>query len=411
MAPRAHAILGASSSHRWIECPGSIGLSVGVENEQSEFAREGSAAHEVAENCLVNGVDAEFYEGELIEGYDKDEEFDALYVDDNMASAVQVYLDIVRKEYDDAVEMWTWNNADPDLEPELLIEARFDLNHVYPGMFGTNDAIVYNPRSKKLTVFDYKHGQGIAVEVERNPQLMYYALGALTGKHNRPVDEIELVIVQPRCMHKGGPIRRWSTTADDLLEFRGELIAAAKATEKKDAIFKAGDWCKFCPAAAVGRCGYLEDFVVAMTMADYTDKGEIIMPAFETLSPKKKAQILTNAKVIDTWLKGIKKAAHNDALAGKSIPGFRLVQSKPRRHWRSEQRTVEEMQDMGYTAKQIFAARKVKTPARMEVYFKGKKGKAKIAHLWENRSSGVSLVNDGDPRPDLRPSAEDEFGG
>ncbi len=398
MAPRAHAILGASSSHRWIECPGSIGLSVGVENEQTEFAREGSAAHEIAEICLLSGENAEAYEGNLIEGYDQTEEFDALYVDDNMASAVQVYLDAVRAEV----------GASEDRE--LLVEARFDLNHVYPGMFGTNDAIVYDPATLKLTVFDYKHGQGIAVEVERNPQLMYYALGALTGKHNRPVDEIELVIVQPRCLHKGGPIRRWSTTADDLLEFRGELIAAAKATEQDDAVFKAGDWCKFCPAAAVGRCGYLEDFVVAMTMADYTEEGDVIMPAFETLSPQKKAQILINAKVIDTWLKGIKKAAHNDALAGKTIPGFRLVQSKPRRHWKSEQRTVEEMQDMGYGPKQIYAARKVKTPAQMEALFKGKKKKA-IAHLWENRSSGVSLVQEGDPRPDLRPSAEDEFGG
>lgn len=398
MAPRAHAILGASSSHRWIECPGSIGLSVGVENEQTEFAREGSAAHEIAEMCLLSGEDAEVHEGDLIEGYDKTEEFDAIYVDDNMASAVQIYLDAVRKEHEDAGE-----------GAELLVEARFDLNHVYPGMFGTNDAIVYNPATLKLTVFDYKHGQGISVDVERNPQLMYYALGALTGKHNRPVDEIELVIVQPRCLHKDGPIRRWSTTADDLLEFRGELIAAAKATENDDAVFKAGDWCKFCPAAAVGRCSYLEDFVVAMTMADYTDKGEVIMPAFETLSPKKKAQILINAKVIDTWLKGIKKAAHNDALAGKAIPGFRLVQSKPRRHWKSEQRTVEELQDMGYAAKQIYAPRKVKTPAQMETLFRGKKKKA-IAHLWENRSSGVSLVQAGDPRPDLRPSAESEFG-
>lgn len=394
MTSRAHAILGASSSHRWIECPGSIQLSEGVENVQTEFAREGSAAHEIAEICLTNETDAEFYEGEMVPGYDSTEEFDAIYVDDNMATAVQTYLNIVRAEMSE--------------EKELYIEQRFDLSHIYPGMFGTNDAIVYDPETFKMTVFDYKHGQGIAVDVERNPQLMYYALGALTGKHNRQIDEIELVIVQPRCMHKDGPIRRWSTTADDLLEFRAELIEAAKATEKKNAKFLAGDWCKFCPAAAVGRCSYLEDFVMAMTLADVTDKGEVIMPAYETLSPQKKAQVLTNAKVIDTWLKGIKKAAHNDALAGKVPPGYRLVQSKPRRHWKSDQRTVDELGDMGLTSKQIFAPKKVKTPNQMEAYFRGAKKKI-IAHLWENRSSGVSLVQENDPRPDLRPSAEDEF--
>jgi hypothetical protein len=378
-----------------MQCAGSVGLSEGVENIQSEFAREGSAAHEIAERCLVEDIDAEMLEGELIPGYDATEEFAPLYVDDNMAVAVQLYLNTVR------AEMVGENK-------ELYVEQRFDLSHIYPDLFGTNDAIVYDADTFKMTIFDYKHGQGIAVEVERNPQLMYYALGALTGKHNRQIGDIELVIVQPRCMHKDGPVRRWSTTVDDLLEFRAELIAAAKATEKNNAKFKAGDWCKFCPAAAVGRCEHLGEFVMAMTLADYTAEGDIIMPAYDTLSPKKKAQVLTNARVIDTWLKGIKKAAHDDALAGNTPPGYRLVQSKPRRHWKSEQRVVDELGDMGLTPRQIFAPKKVRTPSQMEVFFRGKKKKI-IEHLWENRSSGVSLVHEGDPRPDLRTSAEDEF--
>jgi len=408
MAPRAHAILGASSSHRWIECPGSIGLSEGVENEQTEFAREGSAAHEVAERCLVEGVDAETFEGELVPGYDKTEEFDAIYVDDNMATAVQLYLDTVRKDFDEAQA--ACEPGDYDNYPEMLVEERFDLSHVYDGMFGTNDSLIFIPERKHLIVYDYKHGQGISVEVERNPQLMYYALGALTGKyHNRDIETVELVIVQPRCLHKNGPVRRWHTTPHDLHEFRGELIAAAKATEQDNADFKAGDWCKFCPAAAVGRCDYLTDFVMAMTLADFTAKGDVLMPAFDKLSPKKKAQILTNARVIDTWLKGIKKAAVNEVKAGSPIPGFRLVQSRPRRYWKDEQRTVDELMDMGYTAKKVFKPREVKTPAQLEVYFKGK-AKNKIKHLWENRSSGVSLVPADDPRPDIKPSAQDEFG-
>lgn len=412
MAPRAHAVLGASSSHRWMECPGSIGLSEGLENIQTEFAREGSAAHQVAEDCLKQGVDAEHFEGEMVAGYEGTEEFAPLYVTEDMYTAVQLYLDTVRNEYDEAMADWTWHGSDPDEEPELLVEERFNLSHIYPDMFGTNDALLFIPRRKKLIVYDYKHGQGIAVEVERNPQLMYYALGAITGKyHNRDIEEIELGIVQPRCMHKDGPVRRWPTTREDIEDFKDELVAAAQATEQEDAAFKAGDWCKFCPAAAAGRCAYLADFVFDMTMADFTAKGEIIMPDYTTLSPKKKAQVLINSKVIDTWLKGIKKAAHDDALRGSPPPGFRLVKSKPRRHWKSEQNVIEELEDMGFTAKRIFAPRKIKTPAQMEQYFPGKKKKKVIAHLWENRSAGISLVQDGDPRPDLRPSAEDEFGG
>lgn len=402
MAPRAHAILGASSSHRWMECPGSIKLSEGVENIQTEFAREGSAAHEIAELCLRHERNADYYEGQLVPGYGKTEEFDAIYVDEQMALAVQLYLDTVREE------------VAKRGDAELWIEAKFDLSHIYPGMFGTNDAIVYDSASKKLTVFDYKHGQGISVEVERNPQLMYYALGALTGKHNRPIDEIELVIVQPRCPHRHGPIRRWRTYADDVLAFSDELIAAAQATKKSGAEFKAGEWCKFCPAAAVGRCEALTEFALELSLANETVKGTLIMPGYETLSPTKKSQLLTHARTVETWYKGIKKAAHDDALRGNVPPGYRVVQSKPRRAWKDEKRAVATLQDLGFSPKEIFTTPELKPPTQMDKFFVGRKKlkalKKIVANMYEHRSRGFSLVNDSDPRPNARPEAEDEFG-
>src|SRR3546814_18193298 len=52
MSPTAHAVLGASSSHRWFHCPGSIRASEGMPNTSSVFAREGTAAHALAEPCL-----------------------------------------------------------------------------------------------------------------------------------------------------------------------------------------------------------------------------------------------------------------------------------------------------------------------------------------------------------------------
>lgn len=395
MTLRAHAVLGASSSHRWMECPGSIKLSEGLENIQTVFAREGSAAHAVAEKCLELDKNAEEFVGQLVEGYDATEEFEAIHVDDDMADAIQVYLDTVRAE----IEKFE--------EPEIYIESRFDLSHIYPGMFGTNDCLVYCPRSKKLVVFDYKHGQGIAVEVERNPQLMYYALGALTGKHNRPIDEIELVIVQPRCPHKRGPVRRWSTTVDDMLDFIAELQSAAKNTEDPDAEFHAGDWCKFCPAAGI--CQTLEGYVYEIIRADFTKDGEIIVSDPNKISPKRLAHILSNGKVIDNFLKSVRQIAHKEALAGRTIPGFRLVQSKPRRVWRNEEVVIEDLLDMGLSTKQLYHPKKLKTPAQVEAYL-GKKAKKTIEHLWVSQSKGISLVQEGDPRPDLNVGIEEEFG-
>ena len=43
MADKPHAILGASSSHRWLACPGSIRLSAGMPGTSSVYADEGTA--------------------------------------------------------------------------------------------------------------------------------------------------------------------------------------------------------------------------------------------------------------------------------------------------------------------------------------------------------------------------------
>ena len=66
MADKPHAILGASSSHRWLACPGSIRLSAGMPNTGSVYAEEGTAAHELAEKCLNLGHDAADHLGETI---------------------------------------------------------------------------------------------------------------------------------------------------------------------------------------------------------------------------------------------------------------------------------------------------------------------------------------------------------
>lgn len=157
---RAHASLGASGAHRWIACPGSIRTGAGIPNKSSRYADEGTAAHQLAERCLRDGSDAASHIGgiESVRGV-------AHVVEEGMAEAVQVFLGIVRT-----------HRAPGDA---LLIERRFDLSSIHPGMFGTNDACVISPSRRTLHVFDYKHGKGHAVEAAGNPQLRYYGLGAL----------------------------------------------------------------------------------------------------------------------------------------------------------------------------------------------------------------------------------------
>src|SRR6202034_1016723 len=205
-----HSVLGASSSERWLECPGSIRLSEGMPNSSNKYAREGTAAHEVASTCLLSGKDAISMLGKTIT-VEKEE----IEVTEDMCEAVQIYLDAVRKVIDE------YEFEDFDLQ----VEVKFDLSHIYKGMFGTCDAVGYLPAIRKLAVFDYKHGW-VSVDSEKNPQTMYYALGALTGKHNRPVEEIELVIVQPRST--GEPVKPWTCDVLEIMDFRADLLAGAK---------------------------------------------------------------------------------------------------------------------------------------------------------------------------------------
>lgn len=389
---RKHAILGASSSERWMECPGSIRLSEGMPTEESSYAREGSAAHKLAEICLECGRDAIDFLGEDIP------EYDDIPVDEGMVEAVQLYLDVIETEMD----------ANPNRE--ISVEVKFSLHHIYEGMFGTNDAVIYDPDTKELVVLDYKHGQGIPVEVERNSQLLYYAVGALTGKHNRPVKKVRLIIVQPRCVHPKGPVRQWATTPADVLDFVADLVDAAKLTEEPDAPLKVGDWCKFCPAAVI--CEEYEAFVVEEARAEFTEDGEVVVSAPETFTPENLALLLKNAHIIENWVKSVKQYAHSEAVKGEGPPGFKLVESRPQRKWRDKNNTKEALLDMGFSRDQIYQEPQLKSPNQLESLFKKKTKKAvkdMISSLWIKKSSGLNLVPDADDRDPARPDAKDEF--
>ena len=52
MPPKGHAVLSASSSHRWLNCNPSARLEQEFEDRETEAAAEGTAAHALAEHKL-----------------------------------------------------------------------------------------------------------------------------------------------------------------------------------------------------------------------------------------------------------------------------------------------------------------------------------------------------------------------
>lgn len=387
-----HAKLGPSSAERWFSCPGSIKASEGMPNESGKFAAEGTAAHSLAAYCLEHGFDAARFVGAVAgpDGVDDDvaavvDDTTTFEVDEEMADAVQQYLDLCRQFM---AAPWEYD-----------IEQRLDLTAVHKDVFGTGDFVAYHPETKALVVVDYKHGKGHAVEVDQNKQLLTYGLGAALRHHNRGISGIDLYVVQPRCPHKDGSERWARYDTVDLLEFRVSLADAALATEAPNAPRVAGEWCFFCPAAAT--C--VERRELAMKAAE-SEFGEV-----EGMSADRVAEILLQADQMKNWIKRVEAFAQSEAQHGRLPTGFKLVAKRATRKWKNPEdartylSSILELED-----EQIFADPKMKSPAQIEAVI-GKKRKSDIDGLYESVSSGANLVPESDARQALRPDAEKEF--
>lgn len=388
---RAHSPLGASVAHRWIPCSGSVAAQAGLPNPTNEPAAKGTAHHEIADQCLKSGFDADRFIGETIHV----EKF-SFEIEEAGANAVQVYLNSVR--------------ADVDPGDILFAEQSFDLSDVYPGMFGTNDACVYKRKTRHLIVTDYKNGYGI-VDVVDNPQLKYYGVGAarLLAKEGLRVDRVTLRIVQPNAPHVHGPVRDWDIDPLDLIDFEIELAAAAERAMAPDAPRIAGEHCEYCLAA--GTCPVLRSRAVELAQLDFADRTHELTP--ETIS-----EILNAAPIIEAHLKGVWALAAKLLEEGWEIPGFKRVARQSRRKWaiEDEQEIIDSLGRKYGLEETEITKRKLLTPTQVAGKLpadRGQRGAVKEEFLDRfsvRETAGYTIARDVDPRAIARGSrAELDF--
>lgn len=377
----AHASFGASNSKRRMACPGSLNAEAPFPDTSSPFADLGTAAHELGEHCLNNGVTDV---AETIGGT-----FYNHIVDENMASAVQMYVDFVR-------------SVEADEAPALLrLEQRFSLEALDPPMpmFGTSDCTIYGKASGTLWVIDYKHGQGVAVDAEDNPQLKYYALGAILKIGDRaPVNEVKVAIVQPRASHRLGPIRTASYTKDEILDFGTDLIDAAHAAVKPDAPLAAGSHCQFCKAAGV--CPALRGNALTVAQDEFG-----AVRTINDLTPEEVGAYMDRIPLVEEWIKSIRRHAHSMLETGATVPGFKLVEKRPTRRWTTEEALLDWASSEGLDDDEIYE-KKIKSPAQIEKVV-GKKNLP--SDLIMSVSTGLTMAADTDNRPPAALLAGDEF--
>lgn len=360
---REHSLRGASSFYRVRNCPGSVNLILkyGLENEAAgEPAAQGSVAHYVAEQCLVEGREPWEFAGQVVakDGFD-------ITVDTEMVGHVQGYVSFVQSLLD----------AYPgsEMHVELPMDTLFDEEG-----YGTSDVVIVTPAGK-LIVPDLKYGY-VVVEPDSD-QLKYY--GALADERFPPgdVDEADLWVYQPRQPHPDGVARRYPTTRSALRTwFHETALPAMAASREPDAFLRVGDWCRFCPARK--SCPAIRketldfpvslppDFVPSDELAALTDK----LRALVKVLPSYEAEIFSRMS------------------AGGEVPGWKLVRKKANRAWveGAEKKLVRK-----FGKKNVYQEPALKSPAQVEKLDGGKKF---VAEWAESPDLGLTAAPESDKR-------------
>ena len=406
MPPSLHAVLGASSAHRWLICTPSARLCEKLTSrfgsESSPYAAEGTKAHALAEMKVrlayykADGMTAAKHSRmspEQQEAYLGINEFrfKALRnelgdIPKDMEQATDSYCDIVMEKYLSAKE------ADPGAQ--IYLEQRLDYSAWVPSGFGTGDCIIVS--DSLLEVCDYKHGKGIPVDAVGNPQLRLYGLGAME-RFGRLYDfqSVRMTIIQPRL----DSVSEETLTCEDLTSWAAEeVVEKAKQAWTGSGEFVPGEHCRFCAAKAVCSARVAQ----AMRMFQYGLEAPGLIPDEQIPS------ILGMLNDAEAWIKDIRAYAENQALHGQVWPGWKLVHGKkPNRQWADPEEVKAQLLRAGYPADQ-FQEVKLKPVGEIEKALGKKAFQALVGGLVSQGEGKLTLVPADDKRVEFA-SADADF--
>ena len=374
MPPNSHAVLSASSSHRWMNCTPSARLEREFADRETEAAAEGTAAHALCEHKLRRAL--KMRSRKPVSKYDCDE----------MDGYTDGYVEFVLEQL-----------AQAKLEcadPLVLIEQRLDFSCWVPEGFGTGDCLIV--ADKLLHIIDFKYGQGVLVEAEENPQMMLYALGALRLFDSLyDITEVSMSIYQPRREN----VSTWTISVDELNAWaENTLKPKAELAHKGEGEYLPGSWCQFCKAAVKCRARAEEKLQLA--------RFEFAPPPL--LSDEEIEDILAKLDDLTKWASEIQAYAQDAAVNhGKVWQGFKLVATRTNRRYTDEGAVIQAAKDAGYT--DIF--RKSLIPiTEMEKLMSKKEFNRILGSLVEKPQGRPTLVPVTDKRPALtNTGAGDDF--
>ena len=321
---RAHAALSASSSHRWMMCPPSVKLSGQFADKPSPYAEEGTFLHELSEMKLhryLGDMTPEVLEAQYAAHRDND------FYSDEAESVTDEYVDFCIETIESV------RASCPD--PLILVEHRLDYSEYVPDGFGTGDLVIV--ADGVLEVVDFKGGRGVRVEAERNSQLMLYGLGALLEfEALYDIRNVRMTIVQPRLNN----ISTYETTTDELIRWaQTEVRPKALLAYEGRGEFCAGEWCRFCRARYT--CRKRSEYHIRLAERDFK--------APDLLTDEEILDILPVAESLNNWVADLIAYATQQAVDGKTWPGYKLVAGRSVRKYTSEAEVIRAATEAGYT--------------------------------------------------------------
>jgi hypothetical protein len=311
-----HAYLSASASHRWLLCPPSAKLCAEEPDYGSEYAMQGTCAHELAQYLLEQAL------GRPCE----DPTENLSYYDGEMQEAAEGYRDFVLEQLEEIKKTCK--------DPLICVEQTLDFSKWVEHGFGTGDCVIV--ADGLLQIIDLKYGLGVLVHAKENSQLMCYALGALdTFGDLYEIKRVKLSIYQPRRDN----VDSWELGTEELLRWAEDVLRpAAKLAYEGNGDFFAGDHCVFCKVKA--SCRKRAEYAAEIT------KEKLKEPV--KLSPEEIAAILPRVDTLLSWAEDVKNYALRQALKGVSFPGWKLAEGRSVRKFRDENTVAKIVTAAGY---------------------------------------------------------------
>ena len=371
MPPKGHAILSASSSERWLNCPPSARLCEAYEDKGSDYAAEGTDAHALAESRLKQAL-----------GIPTEDPVENLtWYNAEMEDCAQGYAAYVVELLETAKRTCS--------DPVVMIEQRVDFSRWVPGGFGTGDCICI--AEGLLNIVDLKYGAGIEVSADHNPQMMLYALGALEifdGIYD--IDTVRMTIYQPRKSN----ISIFEMSKDALLTWADtELTEKARLAYEGQGNFSCGEWCRFCKAKAECR----ERAIYNLRLAQY----DFLNPAL--LQDEEIADILGRIDALTSWASDVKEYALQQAISGKEWTGWKLVEGRSNRKYTSEADVAAAVESVGLDPYE----RKVLGVTAMQKLLGKTRFEELLSPYIEKPQGKPTLVPESDKRPAMNTAKND----